>query len=852
MTEEAGFSPIKLKGGAVYITENSEDAYRVVSGSVYVYIVPWSSGQAGRRSLLCQVEKGSLIPAFSYVDQDSEAWRFCLTAAEEAELIPMEGACTMPLKKRFLKKAGIANPGEETYEDVLVDQFRMNLVREDGFLLRTGMDKAAVRNQTSQLIASFFQKERKEEKKKGGQAVYQVMEELCRRSGISIADYERAELCCGTDLTFEGIARVSHIPCRRIVLEETWYEADAGSILVLFGEQEEPAACIPRGQGGYWLYRSGEKLTRLTAELAQQCSPKAWMIYRPFPKGALSLKSFIQYCMKGVSRADTAAVFVYTALASLIGLLIPTLNQKLYDEYIPMGNTGMIGQMGYLIGSFMIGNLAFSVVKSLSSFRLVSRIRSQVQNAVYYRVFELPEKFYRQYESADLAMRIMEIGSLAGRAAQMVCSVAISAFVSVFFLIRMISYSAELTAAALFMTLLFSVFQILTSAVQQKYRKEILELNGKSDSLLFQFILGIEKIRIAGIEDRAVLEYMKSFVKQQKLQSKSSRCSMMIHAVNALNAGIFTMVLYGISYFGTGITMGQFVGFQSAFGMVSGTINGFANAWINSRMMKISYDRVRDLLETEPETSETKRIPEKLAGNIDLEHVSFSYEAGQMPVFSDLSVHIQAGEYVGIAGPSGCGKSTLLKLLLGFEAPDSGRIYYDNQDMEELDLPELRKKFGVVLQDGELISGSIYENITLTSGPASRRKIQKVLDAVGLSEDIEEMPMGLQTVVSEHCNTISGGQKQRILIARSIINEPKVILFDEATSALDNITQSKICEMLERSESTRIVIAHRLSTIRNCHRILVMDQGKIIEEGSFEKLMEQKGMFAELAGRQIL
>ena len=172
--------------------------------------------------------------------------------------------------------------------------------------------------------------------------------------------------------------------------------------------------------------------------------------------------------------------------------------------------------------------------------------------------------------------------------------------------------------------------------------------------------------------------------------------------------------------------------------------------------------------------------------------------------------------------------------------------------MDDLDLQELRKRFGVVLQDGELISGSIFDNITLTAPNSGVNDVDQVVEAVGLTEDIEGMPMGLHTVVSEHCGTISGGQKQRILIARAIINHPKVLIFDEATSALDNITQAQVCGTLEKMGGTRLVIAHRLSTIKNCDRILVMDHGEIVEEGNYDTLMEQQGLFYELASRQLM
>lgn len=312
------------------------------------------------------------------------------------------------------------------------------------------------------------------------------------------------------------------------------------------------------------------------------------------------------------------------------------------------------------------------------------------------------------------------------------------------------------------------------------------------------------------------------------------------------------MALYAMAYGTPGLSTGRFVAFGCAFGLMSSTAGQLAGGAVKWRMLRPAYDRVKAVLGAAPETDEGKLLPGEVTGRIDVDHVSFSYSEHQPPVFSDLELHFAPGEYVGIVGPSGCGKSTLVKLLLGFERPSSGRIYYDDQDMEELDLRELRKRFGVVLQDGELISGSIYDNITLTAPHAAYGDVEAVVEAVGLAGDIGRMPMGLQTVVGEGCSTISGGQKQRILIARAIINRPRIVLFDEATSALDNVTQAMVCQTLEGMDATRIVIAHRLSTIRNCGRILVFDHGRVVEEGDYDALMERRGLFCRLAGRQLL
>lgn len=844
---------IRLKGGACHITHNSEDIYRVVSGDVLVYIVPWADGEMGRRSLLCEVRSGQLVPAFAYQDMDYQSWRFCFAAVEEAELEQMPSMCTKPLQNRFLLENGVPDYEREGFENALVNRYRMNLVQEDGFLLRTGKEKKETLKRTDRLIASLFVKEKPDKKQSGEEALYRVAAELCHQAKIKIASYEQIKACCGQEATILDIARVSHFPCREVVLEENWHTADAGSLLVFYGEDREPAACIPNGRHGYMLFRSGEKAVKLTKEMSEQCQPKAYMIYRPFPQISMTGRDFAMYCVRGLPASDFVVVLLLTVVSSLIGLLLPTLNQMLYDQFIPMGDVGLIIQIGGLIAAFMVGNIAFSIVKSIGAFRLDSHIRYQVQSAVYHRVFELPENFFRNYESADLAGRIMELGSLASQISQLILSLGLSLVSAVFYLGRMFTYSVTLSLISIGLTLVFSAVSYFMARSQLKYQAKIIALDGKSDSVMYQFLQGIEKIRIAGIEDRAVYEYMKSFVEQRRIETDMAKISNVSSAVSMISGGILSVVLYIAVYQMTDISMGQFVAFNSAFGMVSSTISGLMSGLISYQMLGPAYNRVKAVLQTAPETNEGKLLPGEVTGKIDVDHISFSYGENVPPVFSDLDLHIAPGEYLGIVGASGCGKSTLLKLLLGFERPVSGRIYYDNQDMEELNLQELRKRFGVVLQDGDLISGSIFENIALTAPWAAYREVEEAVAAVGLAKDIEDMPMGLQTVVSENCNTISGGQKQRILIARAIINRPKIIFFDEATSALDNITQSMVCSTLEQMDGvTRIVIAHRLSTIQNCSRILVFDHGDVIEEGDYESLMERQGLFYRLASRQLL
>jgi ABC-type bacteriocin/lantibiotic exporter with double-glycine peptidase domain len=263
-----------------------------------------------------------------------------------------------------------------------------------------------------------------------------------------------------------------------------------------------------------------------------------------------------------------------------------------------------------------------------------------------------------------------------------------------------------------------------------------------------------------------------------------------------------------------------------------------------------AYERTKPILEALPEVTETKTDPGDLSGRIELSHVSFRYKADGPLVLVDFSLQIKAGEFVALVGPSGSGKSTLMRLLLGFETPESGKLYYDGQDLAGLDMRAVRRQCGVVLQNGRLMPGDIYQNIVGTS-LLTLEDAWEAARMAGLEKDIYEMPMGMHTVLGEGSSTLSGGQRQRLMIARAIVAKPRIVLLDEATSALDNRTQAIVTRSLEGLKATRIVIAHRLSTVQRAERICVVVKGRLVQSGTFEELAGRPGPFAELARRQL-
>ena len=314
---------------------------------------------------------------------------------------------------------------------------------------------------------------------------------------------------------------------------------------------------------------------------------------------------------------------------------------------------------------------------------------------------------------------------------------------------------------------------------------------------------------------------------------------------------IGTLVMYTLAV-KSGVSVSEFYAFSAAYGMVNAAFMALAGIAMGVAQIRPVLEMAKPIMEAVPEVAEDKIVISRLSGAIELNNVTFRYTDDMPPVLDDLSLKIRPGQYVAIVGKTGCGKSTLMRIMLGFETPQKGAVYYDGRDLKRIDLKSLRRKIGAVMQNGKMFTGDIFSNITISAPWLTLDDAWEAAEIAGMADDISRMPMGMHTIISEGQGGISGGQRQRLLIARAVAPKPRILMFDEATSALDNITQKQVSEALDRMKCTRIVIAHRLSTIRQCDRIIVLDKGKIVEDGSYEELIAKNGFFAELVSRQRL
>jgi len=482
---------------------------------------------------------------------------------------------------------------------------------------------------------------------------------------------------------------------------------------------------------------------------------------------------------------------------------------------------------------------------------------ASTQAAVWDRLLRLPVPFFRSYTSGDLAMRGLGIGAMRQALTGSVLSSFLSGIFSVVSFVLLFYYSPPLALLAVLITAVGASTTVGLGWLQVRVQRKLLSVSGHLSGLLLELINGIAKLRVAGRENRAFALWARDFARQKQLSVQSRSLGVALAVFNSAFPVVgsmlifFTMASFAGRRDGTGLTTGEFLAFAAAFGQFQAAALELSTAFLSILGVVPLYERAKPILETLPEVTGTKTHPGELSGTIEVKHVTFRYRADAPPALRDVSISIPAGRFVAFVGPSGSGKSTLLRLLLGFEVPESGSVYFDDQDLTGLDVQAVRQQIGVVLQNGRLSAGSIYRSIVGSAQLGMDDAIQAARLA-GLEDDIRTLPMGMHTMIGEGGAGLSGGQRQRLMIARAIVRKPRIVFFDEATSALDNDTQGLVSRSLEILQATRVVIAHRLSTIINADYIYVMEKGAVVQEGRYEDLSRREGPFADLARRQIV
>ena len=649
-----------------------------------------------------------------------------------------------------------------------------------------------------------------------------------------------------------AIARASGVRFRRVLLAGNWWQQDNGPLVAFSSDDERPLALLPVSTSGYELADPVTGIrTPLTAVNVGSVRVFAYCFYRSLGPRRLRARDIVRFSLAG-TRGDWLRVVLLGLAGGMLGLLVPVATGMIFDRVIPASDLGQLLLLVLALTVSALAGILFQFVQDVAFLRLETRMDGSLEAAVWDRLLNLPAPFFREYAAGDMAYRIMGIGAIR----QVLTEVATSSLLSLVFSLvsfgLLFYYDDRLALLAAGIFVLEVAATVLFAVMQLRYERKAYQLRGKIGGLVLQLVTGISRLRVAAAENRALAVWAGMFSQQKKLAYRARGLSNQLAAVNAAVPVLASLALFATVSLrpSESLSLGAFLAFSTAFAQVLFAAVAVSGAVTSALQIIPLYEQARPVFDALPEGGRASAEPGELSGDIEINHVSFRYQSAGPLVLDDVSVHIRPGEFVAFVGPSGAGKSTLLRLLLGFEAPTAGSLYFDREDLAGLNLQAVRRQVGVVLQNGRLMPGDILTNIT----GSSLLTLDDAWEAArlsGLAKDIEQMPMGMHTVVNEGESTLSGGQRQRLMIARAIVSKPRILFFDEATSALDNATQAQVSRSLERLKATRVVVAHRLSTIQNADRIYVMEGGKIAQQGTYAELMSQPGTFAELAQRQI-
>ena len=671
----------------------------------------------------------------------------------------------------------------------------------------------------------------------------------------------------------DALALTYRVRTRPVLLRDRWWKSDNGPLIGYLEADNSPVALLPVAGGGYRILDPQQGTDqRVTAAIAADVLVEAVMLYRPLPETVAGIGGLIRFIMPKI-RMDLRRIALMGVLGGMIAAFTPVMTGQLIEKVLPRSDMFQHAQIIIALVCASFGAAVFEAVKSFALLRIESQADLSLQSSIFDRTLRLPARFFRGYTVGDLTDRVLGVQTIRQTLTGTTLQSLLSVLFSCFSLILLFFYNWKLALVAVAMVLVAILVTVYLGIRQLEHERERIRHQGRAEGFILQMLTGINKLRAAAAEKRAYARWAKFFTEQKGRFVQAQRFA----NYQDLFQSVFPALATGVIFIAASVfiedaanqlaldalvakggeepeeimSTGDFIAFNTAFGQFLLAMTALSTALTRSLAVIPLYERMRPIIEAEPEVKAENLLVETLQGGIEISHLGFRYAEGAPLVLDDLSLTIQPNEYVAIVGSSGSGKSTLVRLMLGFEKPESGEILFDGIPQKSMDISGLRRQMQVVLQHGKLTNGSIFTNIvgstTLTQDDA-----WQAARLAGFDKDIEALPMGMHTVITEGVNTLSGGQRQRLMIARALVQRPAILLLDEPTSALDNTTQDIVMTSLRELNATRILIAHRLSTVRHVDRILVMDRGKLVQTGSYDDLISKPGLFADMAKRQSL
>ncbi|MGW2499390.1 NHLP bacteriocin export ABC transporter permease/ATPase subunit [Streptomyces pseudogriseolus] len=762
--------------------------------------------------------------------------------------------------------------GAEAAADLLMDPALWQTMVDQQYRLMTTLDRwieqleethetrtaqgiaagEAVRAQADRtLLASIGKRSDRRTTAADADATYAACELVARAAGISLAP--PAQSGTGADRLdpVEQVALASRLRTRVVRLEGRWWRDDVGPLVGRRALSGAPVALLWRRGGYVAVHPSTGRETPVEKANAEEFEPRAVMFYRPLPERGLSPLRLVRFCMGG-TRGDLTGLVLSGLVTVVLGALVPLATGRVLGEYVPKAQTDLIVQVCLAVILSSVVAAAFMLLQNLTLLRLEGRVEATLQPAVWDRLLRLPTRFFTERSTGELASAAMGISAIRRMLAGVGPTVTQSVTVGAVNLALLLWFSVPMALAAMGMLVVIAGVFLGLGLWQVRWQRRLVVLTNKLNNQAFQTLRGLPKLRVAAAENYAYAAWASQFARSRELQQKAGRIKNLTAVLGAVYLPLCTlgmfMLLAGPAR--GSMTAAEFLTFNTSVTMVLTSVTQLTGSFVSAVAALPLFEQIKPVLDATPEVRVASTRPGPLTGAIEARRVSFRYTDDGPLVLDDVSFEARPGEFVAVVGPSGCGKSTLLRLLIGFDRPLSGSVLYDGQDLAALDRSAVRRQCGVVLQHAQPFTGSIMD-VICGSEPYTPDEAMAAAEMAGLAEDIRRMPMGLHTIVSGS-GAVSGGQRQRLMIAQALIRRPRILFFDEATSALDNETQRTVIESTKALRATRIVIAHRLSTVLDADRVVVMEAGKVVQQGTpAELLADTRGRLHELVRRQL-
>ncbi|WP_030900772.1 NHLP bacteriocin export ABC transporter permease/ATPase subunit [Streptomyces sp. NRRL F-5126] len=687
----------------------------------------------------------------------------------------------------------------------------------------------------------------------GDDAVFAVCRQVAAASGIRLGDPPRENGTAPARLSaVERIAAHARVRTRAVRLDGAWWRTDVGPLVGTRARSGAPVALVWR-RGGYEAANplSGSR-TRVTAANADEFEPRGVMFYRPLPDRPLGAPRLVRFALHG-ARRDLRALVLAGLVTVALGALVPVATGRVLGSYVPHARTSLIVQVSIAVMVAGAVSAAFGLLQNLTMLRIEGRMEATLQPAVWDRLLRLPTAFFAGRSTGELASAAMGVSAVRRVLSGIAPVVLQSTTVGVMNLGLLLFYSVPLALVALAMLAVVSAVFLAIGLWQVRWQRRLVKLSNKLNNQAFQTLRGLPKLRVAAAESFAYAAWAREFARSRTMQQRAGHIKNVNTVVDAVYLPLCTLLMFMVlagPARGT-LSSASFLTFNTSVTMLLTSVTQLTGALVSAVAALPLYEQVRPVLRGDPEVRRGSAAPGELTGAFAARGVSFRYGDDGPLVLDGVSVEVAAGEFVAVVGPSGCGKSTLLRLLIGFESPASGSVLYDGQDLAALDLAAVRRQCGVVLQNAQPLTGSILDCVRGAEA-YTQEEVWEAVERAGLADDVRRMPMGLHTMIAGG-GAVSGGQRQRLMIAQALVRRPRILFFDEATSALDNETQRVVMQSTRALHASRLVIAHRLSTVLDADRVVVMDAGRVVEQGAPAALLaDPAGRLSELVRRQMV